>query len=131
MEFKSWEELTVREQLLTTISDVHKDVYGFRFRGNTDHMSDADLENFLNELAADAEADAIREREQEQEAAVRFEELVAEMISLGATDRETALRWLMDADEDSHYVECDPYYMNYRYGIPVNYDWKTGIQQAA
>ena len=31
---RTWEELSEKEQLLTYISDVHKDAYGFRPRGD-------------------------------------------------------------------------------------------------
>ena len=40
---KTWEQLTEREQLLTYISDVHKDAYGFRPRGSYDNYSVVEL----------------------------------------------------------------------------------------
>ena len=57
---RTWEELTEREQLLTYISDVHKDAYGFRPRGSYSDYSVVELRAELDSLCEAAEAEAKR-----------------------------------------------------------------------
>ena len=47
---KDWDDYTEQEQLLTYISDVHKDAYGFRPRGQYDDWSVEDLKVELDRL---------------------------------------------------------------------------------
>ena len=91
-----------REDVMMWVSDLYKDVYGFRPRGyNFDAFSNAELTEFVNDLLEESE------REAEAEAAA-VEKAIEDVMSLGA-DRETALRWLDQADAFFMYGD-DPFY---------------------
>ena len=95
------EPMTERESMIQIYSDFHKDAYGFRPRGVNYH------EFTLEELKEDfARFGAISEENRKQEeaanerASVAFEARVQQVIDMGAGDRETALRWIMDSFEE-------------------------------
>ena len=91
-----------REDVMMWVSDLYKDVYGFRPRGyNFDAFSNAELTEFVNDLLEESE------REAQMEAAA-VEKAIEDVMSLGA-DRETALRWLDQADAFFMYGD-DPFY---------------------
>ena len=91
-----------REDVMMWVSDLYKDVYGFRPRGyNFEAFSNAELATFVNDLLEESE------REAEMESAF-VEKAIADVMSLGA-DKETALRWLDQADAFFMYGD-DPFY---------------------
>jgi hypothetical protein len=80
-------------------SDLHKDARGFRPRGHEFYTAsnerkqeiwDALLDELDRVMADDARTALDAQR--------RFEQLVAATISAGAHDRETAIRWILDAE---------------------------------
>ena len=80
-----------RDDVMMWVSDLYKDVYGIRPRYyNFNAFSNAELAHFVNELIEERE----REAQLESEA---VEKAIADVMSLGA-DKETALRWLDQAD---------------------------------
>lgn len=119
---QTWEQLSHRDQLISIYSDVYKDAYGCRprgmnFAGETDQMIEQHI-NHLSEIVARQES----EREAaEQAAAERFEKRVAQTIEAGAGDRETALRWIHEAEGTAGDAE----YLCYRLGLPYNYFQKA------
>lgn len=113
---RSWEDLSELEQLQCTYSDAYKDAYGFRPRGCSD-MTVAELREELNRLGSViAEQEDQRERA-EAEAATRFETRVAETIATGAGDRETALRWIHQAEG----TDGDDEFLCYNLGLLYHY----------
>lgn len=91
-------ELTPRESMIQIYSDFHKDAYGFRPRGiNYDAMSledlDADLTRFAEVCKENANAEAIAEAK----AVEAFNTSIASIISMGAGNKATALRWTAEA----------------------------------
>jgi|TARA_R110000868_G_scaffold315484_1_gene576358 hypothetical protein len=91
-----------REDVMMWVSDLYKDVYGFRPRGyNFDAFSNAELTEFVNDLLEESE----REAELESKC---VNKAIEDVMSLGA-DRETALRWLDQADAFFMYGD-DPFY---------------------
>jgi hypothetical protein len=105
-------------ELYGYISDASKDAMGFRTRLD---ISDMTVEQVM--AAADywearviesIEEDRIRENECIEE----FEKLISETISMGAGDRETAIRWLKSSDE---WYENDESYFEYTHGLPYGY----------
>jgi len=83
------------------MSDLHKDAYGFRPRNiNYSAMTDEELEAEVNEYQA------IIKRDLEEEAILlekdlkEFDELVEKTINLGAGNRETAIRWIVEGADD-------------------------------
>ena len=110
-------EALERDNLATYIYEGHKDAFGVKGRHyNFEAMS-------LEELKAEADYISRSVREQmeleanmEAEAKARYEASVAEYLSMGAEDRDTAVRWLLQAEglENEH----DPSYVCYSLGLP-------------
>ena len=85
-------------ECLMWISDLYKDVHGFRPRGyNFETWSFQELTDFVNSLSEQAEKEAEYEKQAEEKS-------IADVMSLGV-DKKTALRWLDDAD--AHYTWND------------------------
>ena len=107
-----------RQSLINYIYDGFKDAYGFRNRSyDFDNMTMAELEAEADRIS-EAVGQRIEEDRKAEEAAVeRFEQLLTDTMAMGAGDRETALRWIRDADE----WNSDPGYMEFEYGLP--YGW--------
>lgn len=83
----------------TGLSDFHKDAYGFRPRGHyQEWWTQEELDAEYDRLSALCEENRVREEAQEKQALVEFEELIKETIANGAADRQTAIRWLMQAE---------------------------------
>jgi len=105
-----WDDLSEREQLLIYISDVHKDAYGFRPRGR--YGDDWTVEELKEELDRLVDyANEVHEQEQiaAEKAADAFDEQILAVQASGAGNREQAIKWLVEADEDAlwdieHYV---------------------------
>ena len=121
--FKTWEELSELEQLQSTYSDAYKDAYGFRPRGmsseqwNSVEWFKQELEFLNGEIAR-----RISEEEADEKVAIeRFEKSVASMIEAGAKDRETALRWIFDAEEIDATSAFDLEHFCFQRGLPYNY----------
>ena len=87
-----------RDEVMLWVSDLYKDVYGYRPRGyDWDAFSNADLEDFVNNLI-------LLSDQQEADEKAAEERSIAKVMELGV-DKETALRWLDDAD--AHYMWQD------------------------
>ena len=103
---KEWDQLSEREQLLTYISDAHKDAYGFRPRGQYgDDWSVEELRVELDRLCDYANEVYEQEQAAAEEAADEFDALVANTIASGAANREQAIRWLVEAEDVGHDME--------------------------
>tara|TARA_R110002074_G_scaffold279555_1_gene451004 strand:+ start:561 stop:932 length:372 start_codon:yes stop_codon:yes gene_type:complete len=80
------------DEALMWVSDLFKDVNGFRPRGyNFHNWSFQELTDFINDLSEVAEKQEADERAWAKKA-------VAKVMSVGADCKETALRWLDQAD---------------------------------
>jgi hypothetical protein len=78
-------------ECLMYVSDLYKDAYGFRPRGyNFSEFSFGELEKFMNDICVTIEEEVAYEKEMENKA-------IKDVMSMGV-DRETALRWLDQAD---------------------------------
>jgi len=92
-----------REEVINTISDAYKEAYGFRPRFyNFNEMTDLELVELQNRTLDAAEAALVDAEEQERVSAQQFEDLITTTIQSGAANRETAIRWLLDAEKDKH-----------------------------
>ena len=102
-----------------TIINVYKDVHGMKPRWvNFDDMTMLEMEDMLNGLRDDA-AEQQKERDDAlEEGIVKFEESVSDLIESGAGDRETAIRWLREADKQGQF---DDAYFEYVNDIPAGY----------
>ena len=116
--FKTWNELSRKEQLECIFWDTYKDAYGFRPRGhNISAMTEQQLECEISELTQIIERNQKQEELEQQEAIIRFEKRVEETIALGAKNRETAIKWIHEAED----TDNDDEYLCYRLGLPYTY----------
>lgn len=87
------------------ISDLHKDARGFRpsqdwlrsFDGKTYAEKEAIWDGLIREMDASVEA----EKAGEARALAALEARIADTIALGAGDYATAVRWLMQASDET------------------------------
>jgi len=91
-------ELTERQELLCTISDLHKDARGFRpsldrYELKTDDELMAEIEWLGREVKEEIE----REQQIDAVCITRFNDEVATFIQQGAANRSTAIRWMLQA----------------------------------
>lgn len=117
-EFTTWEDMTELEQAQCTFWDMYKDAYGFRPRGID--TSAWTLDDFTSEfvvLGQAIEREETARKAAEAEAIDKFERHVVNTICMGAGNRETALRWIMDASN----ANGDWEYLCYDLGLPYQY----------
>jgi hypothetical protein len=116
--FKTWEEMSVIEQMACQYWDMYKDAYGVRPRGiDTSTWTEADFLKEFGYLNLVIEREAIQRREAEARASHDFEMRVLGLLSSGAKDREMALRWIHEAEETGG----DDEYLCYTLGLPYGY----------
>jgi hypothetical protein len=104
-----------------TVSDLHKDAYGFRpsqgfwleWGNSTDAEKQATWDSLVECMKWRLEQDLAREREAVED----FEVLVQSTIDSGAKDRTTALRWIMDGSD----CNGDWEHLCFRHGLPYGY----------
>src|SRR6056300_447114 len=108
-----------RDNLITSVYEMHKDAYGIKGRHyDFDNMSNKELEEELDRLCAVAKAEREAEEKFEEAAYQTFLKRIAENIKLGASDKETAIKWILqseglDNEKDSSYI-C--------YSLGLSYD---------
>jgi hypothetical protein len=87
-----------------TFSDLVKEVYGTRSVARTGHLShywDETPENkqkIWDDLCNEHEATMSEEKAAQVRKAKAFEDRVKDVISIGAGDRKTAIRWIFQSD---------------------------------
>jgi hypothetical protein len=105
------------EMARSILSDMHKDAYGFRPR-NEEFWAGLDTPEACARRAEDLEPAIRASIEEENAREVRcieiFEAAIQRTVEVGAGDRETAIRWLRDGEEDARYFEYDN-------GLPYGY----------
>lgn len=110
-----------REDFELGIWELHKYVYGVRPRGyNFSEMSVNELKDMHAHLVVLADEEEIRQEAEKNACIEIFEYTVAETIKSGAKDRETAIRWLREAEQDRQ-LEGDDGYFEYCNGLPYGY----------
>jgi len=111
---------TAHDTAWDTLSDLHKDVYGFRPRGvyDFDSMSTDDIEDEIERLIPALNEVVAAEQARERAAIVAFEQVITETIANGAGTRANAINWLRDAEEDDFMTDG---YFGFLYGLPHNY----------
>ena len=117
-EVNTWENLSRKEQLESIVWDMYKEAHGIRPRHiNLAAMTEDELQAMCKRLEAEIEM-ADKARRADQAAAVlRFCKRIDEVIKSGAKDRETALRWIHEADGSNG----DDEYLCYLNGLPYGF----------
>jgi hypothetical protein len=117
-QFKSWEDMTALEQARETYWDMYKDAYGVRPRWiDTTAWTLEVFEAEFASLATAIEQAEVQRRADEAEAVAKFEQHIVNTMCMGARDRETALRWIMDAST----ANGDWDYLCWDLGLPYHY----------
>lgn len=117
-DFKSWEEMSVLEQMQCQYWDMYKDAYGVRPRGvDTSSWTEVEFEAEFKLLGEIIEQEYIARKEAEARDIAKFEQHVINTICMGAKDRETALRWIMDSSS----ANGDWEYFCFLHGLPYGY----------
>lgn len=102
-------------------SDLHKDAYGFRPRGHwfyDERCTPEDKQAIWDRTIEYLDAEIAHRKEEQARAVAAFEERIVGLIACGAGDRANAIRWLLQAQEDS----CDPVgELEYELGLPWRY----------
>jgi urocanate hydratase len=119
-------ERTEREELFSYISDAHKDARGYRPRdwqwAEWTPLSTEELKKVAEDLSAEVHAEIEHERAVQKLAAERFEAHITNIISTGAKDRETAIRWDIQGlglENDVKWYGMDAYC--FHYNLPYSY----------
>jgi hypothetical protein len=114
----SWEEMTELEQMQCQYWDMYKDAYGVRPRGiDTTSWTAYAFQVEFEHLALTIQANDIARAEAEATAVKNFEQHVINTMCMGARDRETALRWIMEAST----ANGDWEYFCFLNGLPYRY----------
>ena len=117
-EVNTWENLSRKEQLEETVWDMYKEAYGIRPRHlNLTAMSEDELDALYQNLQMEIERAEKARRADQAAAVLRFSERVEDIIKSGAKDRETALRWIHEADGSNG----DDEYLCYLNGLPYGF----------
>ena len=96
--------------LETDVYEMHKEAYGVKGRHyNFNEMSDDDLKKEFEHLCEVAKREREIEKRYEEEAYKKFENNITKTIELGAGDRETAIKWILegeglDKEQDAGYI---------------------------
>ena len=96
--------------LETDVYEMHKEAYGVKGRHyNFAEMSDDDLKKEFEHLCEVAKREREIEKRYEEEAYKKFENNITKTIELGAGDRETAIKWILegeglDNEKDTSYI---------------------------
>ena len=118
----AWETMSDLEKAQCIYWDMYKDAYGYRPRGiDTSSWTLQDFEQEFEVLARVIEAEELARKESERAASIAFEQRVATLIASGAKTRETALRWIHDAEGS----DGDDEYLCFLVGLPYGYFRKS------
>ena len=96
--------------LETDVYEMHKEAYGVKGRHyDFDKMSDDDLKKEFEHLCEVAKREREIEKRAEEEAYQTFLKRISEAQSLGAENREDAIKWILqaeglDKEKDSGYI---------------------------
>lgn len=94
-------QFTYDEQIF---SDLHKDAFGFRPRGHEFYDAAPERKQVIwDETLRVLESTLAEEKARKDEAAVAFEARIAGLITTGAADRSTAIRWYINSMDLSRY----------------------------
>lgn len=112
-----------------TVSDLHKDAYGFRPSEDFHNMwaisTPKQKQDVWDSLIVVLNREMIEESNREDEAIAQFEAVITSYMECGKCDRTTAIRWMQDVHETFDKDRDDVEYFEYLLGIPYGYIAKT------
>jgi hypothetical protein len=99
-------------------SDLFKDAHGFRpFNKQWSNLSSEQKQTEWNKLQNIVEQNIADDLRKHKHSIQYFETVIEEFIESGASDRETAIRWIADSED----VNGDMDLLCYKYNLPYNY----------
>lgn len=112
----------------TIISDLHKDAYGYRprewFWADWNKSNDAQKQEIWDVLLRALDDEIEREKQEQAAAVADLEASIQRNLELGAADRETAIRWIIESlGLDEYDLRYGGSYICFRMGLP--YDMRT------
>ena len=110
-------------------SDLHKDAVGFRPRGHEFYAASRSRKQEIWDSYVDqVNVELAREHDERQASKIEFEGKIADLISIGAGDRETAIRWLLTSDEDNldEFKAHGVSWALYEFNLPIDYSQEFG-----
>ena len=125
-----------RNEIMTHVSDLYKDVYGIRPRGyNFNAFTDAELNEFWNDLIEQLDRNNKEEEIAAKESIVAMELSIKQLINNGAATEATALRWLLtgycqDYLNDNNYItgyDIDGFLFDH--GLSPYNDYGKGLKE--
>lgn len=116
-------DVTLRDQLIQSISDLSKDVNGFRDRRNYSILTDSELIQLRDSYSDLLVTEIARENAMYLESQRRWEKWIAELIECGAGTRRNAIRWDMSAQE------CSGDVAHYCYTVGLAYELEDQIRE--
>ena len=116
-EFKSWEEMSLLEQMQCQYWDMYKDAYGIRPRGiDTSSWTEDDFRAEFEVLGRAIDESEEQRKADQTDAITKFEGIVGTLVN-GNTSRAQAIQWLMDAEG----CNGDFDYFCFCVGLPYGY----------
>lgn len=117
------------------VSGLYKDARGYRpdeFFWAVWNDSDYDgRQEMWDSLTETLEDEIARNRKAKCEAEGRFGVMIAANMSLGASDKIVAIRWILESESFSNFdLAYGPEYVSYRFGMMYDTMWKDDIQSA-
>ena len=107
------------------VSDLHKEAYGFRpsqyWWGEWKASDEDGRQQIWDDLCEAMEAEMEDQRKRHERVIQEFEDLVLRQQEVGAPDRQTAIRWIVDSLELSQNDLCyGADYVCYCLGLPYS-----------
>ena len=112
-----------------SFSDLYKDTNGFRPRGHRFYHPDTtpdEKQKIWDDMLVAHQIEMDRYEEAQKQAERDFEAAIKTIIETGAGDRETAIRWMLEAECDEYDLRYGFSYISYNFGI--SYDYQKEIQ---
>lgn len=117
----------VRDQLICQIRECSKAAYGSKINLDWDTYTTSQLEEMADDYGDAASRQFEEDERIEKENVAKFEGFIQEMLSWGCADRETAIRWLLEAEQ---FTEFDFMYGGsyacYAMNLPYSYQEELG-----
>ena len=109
------------EELAQLHSDLYKDAYGFRPRLTLKNWNQQTLLQEIDYLETVITQQIASERQAQEASVASFEKKVESSISYGAKDRQTALRWMFEAEELDFSHTFDRELFCFKNNLPFTY----------
>jgi len=110
-----------KSSLAETIAQASKDATGSKYRIDWMEYTLEELQKMADRYCEAANEEYEREKAHKAEMAEKFEARVKELINMGAGDRETALRWIIQSEDLDHWTCLQDGYAAYCLNLPDSY----------